>query len=62
MVVFKSSWVYNGIDLNERMEQETEQKLIESVVVVEIDPTLTLFKPSCIHLPMPVRIEMGFES
>lgn len=45
-----------------RAEQETEERLIEAVVVVDIDPTLTLFKPSCIHLPMPVRIEMGFES
>jgi len=36
--------------------------MIESVVVIDIDPNLALYKPNCNSLYMPVRIEMGFES
>lgn len=45
-----------------RLEQETDEKIVESLVVIDIDPSLELFKPSCKHLTMPVRIEMGFKS
>lgn len=48
--------------LNMMMEHEREERLIESVVVIDIDPALALFRPSCTALPMPGRIEMGFES
>jgi len=35
---------------------------VESIAVIDIDPSLGFFKPNCILITMPVRIEMGFES
>lgn len=42
------------------MQEDT--LLVESLAVVDIDPSLALFRPSCSYPSMPVRVEMGFES
>jgi len=39
-----------------------EQHLVSSIAVIDIDPALALYRPSCNSPAMPVRIEMGFES
>ena len=44
------------------MEKAEQWQLIESIAVIDIDTSLTLYKPSCNYKSMPVRIEMGFES
>jgi hypothetical protein len=43
-------------------EQAESQRLVETLLVVEIDPSLALFRPTCTHSPMPARVEMGVES
>lgn len=37
-------------------------RLVETMLVVDIDPSLTLFRPNCKNGPMPARVEMGLQS
>jgi len=43
-------------------EQPENERIVETLLVVDIDPSLTLFKPTCTFGPMPVRVEMGLKS
>ena len=43
-------------------EQSDNERIVETILVVDIDPSLTLFKPTCTFLSMPVRVEMGLKS
>lgn len=46
------------------MERESpeSERIVETILVIDIDPSLSLFKPTCKYPPMPARIEMGFQS
>lgn len=43
-------------------EQPENERIVETILVVDIDPSLSLFRPTCTFLPMPVRVEMGLKS
>ena len=46
------------------MERESpeSERIVETILVIDIDPSLSLFKPTCKYPPMPARIEMGHQS
>ena len=38
------------------------QRLVENILVIDIDPSLTLFKPNCKYASIPARVEMDLQS
>ena len=46
------------------MEEEKREcdKVVEAMLVIDIDPSLSLFKPNCTFEPIPARVEMGLQS
>lgn len=46
------------------MEEEKQEcdKVIEAMLIIDLDPSLSLFKPNCTFEPILARIEMGLQS
>lgn len=43
-------------------EQPENDRMIEAMTVIDLDPSFAIFRPTGIFRPIPARVEMGVQS